>query len=145
MRILLLFSSRFGRTRKVVRAALPLLAVKPDVVEITPQLDSDVLLRYDILLLFTPTYGDEELHGVMEDFLRRIDTKLTGLRFAICELGNYGGYDDFSFGALRIVRQRLLERDATELGSHLSLESMPRLDEDQLARWISDVNRQVGV
>jgi flavodoxin len=144
MRILLLFSSRFGRTRKVVGTALPLLAVKPDVVEITSQLDPDVLLHYDILLLFTPTYGDEELHDVMEDFLRRIDRPLTGLRFAICELGNYGGYDDFSFGAMRIVRQRLLERNATELGSHLSLDSMPRLDEAQLARWIRDVNQRVG-
>lgn len=140
MKALLLYTSRFGRTRQVVREALRLLAIKPEVVEIGPDLAEDRLSDADLLLVFTPNYGDGELHEPMEEFLRRLKADLPMTRFAICELGNYGGYDDFSFGALHKVRTILLSLNAIELCQHLSLDSMPRLDSRQLDRWINMVN-----
>lgn len=138
--MLLLYSSRYGRTEKVVDAAMKLLAPTPGLVNVAEGPDPQQLRDYQVALFFTPTYGDEELQDEMETFLRAIDLRLDHLKFAVCELGNYGGYDDFRFGALAILRRRLLELGAEELGTHLSLDSMPRLNWPHFERWIHHLN-----
>lgn len=140
MKVALLFSSKHGRTRKVVQEAVRQLSLKPEIFEVTAAPAGEGLLAYDVFLFFTPTYGDEELHEDMETFLRSLTVDLTGKKFVLCELGNYGGYDDFAFGALQIIRRRLLELHATEFCSPLSLDSFPRLNEDQLSRWVAHVD-----
>lgn len=139
MKTLVVYSSKYGRTAKVVEQSLPHLVPQPKVLTVA-EASPEALADHDVLLFFTPTYGDEELHEDMETFLRSLEVDLSGRLFAICELGNYGGYDDFSFGALSILRRRMLELGAEELGTHLSLDSLPRLNEGQLRRWLSHVN-----
>lgn len=143
MNAALIYSSSYGKTRKVVRAVLPRLAVESRVYNVTDIPSQSVLLEFDLLLLFTPTYGDEELQEEMERFVAGLNLDLSGRTFAICELGSYYGYDDFSFGAMRILRRRLLELNALELCSPLSLDSLPRLAWDQLWRWIQYLNAQI--
>ena len=140
MKSALLFSSQHGRTRKVVDVAMRELTVKPDRLDVKEAPSPETLSSYDLLLFFCPTYGDEELQQDMEDYLRQLALDLTGKRFAVCELGNYYGYDDFSFGAMRILRRRLLELNGRELCQPLSLDSLPKVNWGQLSRWVAAVN-----
>lgn len=140
MKVLLVFSSRHGRTAKVVDVASNAISPAPVLINVADRPDPECLRDYEVLLFFTPTYGDEELQDEMEAFLRSLHLDLSGKAFAICELGNYGGYDDFRFGALAILRRRLMELGAVELGTHLSLDSMPRLNWNHLDRWVQHLN-----
>lgn len=140
MKALLLYGSTNGRTRKTVNTAVQRLALKPDVVNVKEPPSTEQISAYDLLLIFCPTYGDEELQTDMEDFIKDFSLDLTGKRFVICELGNYYGYEDFSLGAMPILRRRLLGLGAQELCSPLSLDSFPRLEESHLHRWIDYVN-----
>ncbi|HET7537860.1 MAG TPA: flavodoxin family protein [Candidatus Didemnitutus sp.] len=144
MKIALLYSSQHGRTRKAVQEALPRLAAQADLFDAKDLPTAAQLLAYQVWLVFTPTYGDEELQLDMENFLRGFSADLAGRRFAICELGNYGGYDDFSFGALHIVRRRLLELNGVELCVPLSLDSMPRISWEHLHQWVAVVNQHLA-
>jgi hypothetical protein len=137
----LLYGSSHGCTRKVVERSVPRFVVKPDVFNVKDTPVADELVRYDILLFFAPTYGDEELQPDMEQFIGRFTVNLEGKHFVICELGNYYGYDDFSFGAMRILRWHLIGLNGMELCSPLSLDSMPRVNWPHLYRWIEQVNR----
>lgn len=143
MKTVVVYSSQHGRTEKVVVDSVPYLMPKPDVLSVKDA-SPEMLVGYDVMLFFAPTYGDAELHGGMENFLRSTDVNLSGRRFAICELGNYGGYDDFVFGALTVLRRRLLELGAAELGTHLSLDALPRLNPEHLHRWLAHVNDLVA-
>lgn len=140
MKSVLLYASTHGKTRKVVAEALKHLAVQPDVFDVKELQESRRLAGYDLLLVFCPTYGDEELQDDMEHFLRKFDLDLRGKHFVICELGNYYGYDDFSFGALRLIRAHLLELGAQELCGPLSLDTIPRTNWNHLNRWVELVN-----
>ena len=79
----------------------------------------------------------------MENFLRHFELDMTGKRFAICELGNYYGYNDFSFGAMRIIREHLLELHGEELCELLSLDSMPKMSLEHLLRWVELLNSKL--
>ena len=144
MKVALLFSSQHGRTRKAVQEALPHLAPAPEVFDVKESPPAEKIQSCDVLLVFSPTYGDEELQQDMEDFLRGFSANLAGRRFALCELGNYGGYDDFSFGAAHILRRRLRELGATELCSALSLDAMPRIQWEHLHQWAAFVSRHLA-
>ncbi len=143
MKTVLLYASEHGKTRKVVAEVIKHLRVAPDVFDVKNISGQEVLTQYDLLFIFCPTYGDEELQDDMENFLRRFDLDLTGKHFAICELGNYYGYNDFSFGAMRIIRERLLELHGEELCEPLSLDSMPKMSSDHLLRWVELVNSKL--
>lgn len=140
MNPVLLYGSSHGRTRKVIAEALPRLGVQPPVHDVKEIADPSVLAAHDVWIVFCPTYGDEELQPDMEVFLQRLTMKLTGKRFALAELGNYYGYDDFSFGAMAILRRRFLELGATELCTPLSLDSLPKVNWGQLHRWVDHLN-----
>jgi flavodoxin len=140
MKIALLYGSSHGRTRKAVNESLERLAIKPDVFNVKDEPLKGNLSDYDLLMFFCPTYGDEELQPDMEKFITNFSLDLTGKRFVICELGNYYGYEDFSFGAMPILKRHLIGLSAEELCSPLSLDAMPRVEWGQLHRWIEYVN-----
>ena len=136
----LLYSSQHGKTRKVVAQVVKELWIAPEVFDVANGVDHATLAACDLLLFFTPTYGDEELHEDMENFLANFNVNLSTRCFVICELGNYYGYD-FAFGAMPILRRRLLELNGTELCTPLSLDSLPKLNWAHLTRWIDHVNQ----
>lgn len=140
MKSALIFCSPHGRTRKVVEHALQELAVKPDVFDLKDAQPTDILRDYDLLLVFCPTYGDEELPEAMENYILNLKTDLTGRLFTICELGNYYGYDDYCFGAMNIIRQCLEKLGARELCSPLSFDSLPKVNWNHLSNWVRFVN-----
>jgi flavodoxin len=149
MRTAILYGSTHGRTRRVVARVEKFLATSADAFDVKEIQPEQTLQGYDLLLFFCPTYGDEELQEDMEAFLLGFDGDLRGKLFVICELGSYYGYDDFSFGAMRIIRAELLARNATELCEPLSLDSFPRMNETHLIDWIGylngKINEQIGL
>ena len=139
--VAVLFASQHGRTRKVVGEVVKHLEITPDVFDVKQGIDGSRLANYDVLGFFCPTYGDEELPAAMEDFLAHFSVDLSGKRFLICELGNYYGYDDFSFGPMKAIRRRLFELHGTELCEPLSLDSFPRTAWSHLLQWVEHVNK----
>jgi flavodoxin len=140
MKTVLLYASSHGRTRKVAAEAAEHLCPRPEVFNVRDLEDLAFLHAYDFFLFFCPTYGDEELQEDMETFFLRPDLDLDGKYYAICELGSYYGYDDFSFGAMRILQQLLQEKNAIELCQPLSLDSFPRTHSGHLLDWVGYVN-----
>jgi flavodoxin len=144
MKTAILYASSHGTTRKVVKQVLSRLDhLRPEVFQVRRGMDPSLVLDFDLLLFFCPTYGDEELQEDMEHFLMCLDVDLAGRRFAVCELGAYYGYDDFSFGAMPILRRRLLELNGQELCEPLSLDSLPCLPHEHLERWVSYLNETI--
>ena len=145
MKAAILYASSHGRTRKVLSEVLQHLAIRPDVYGVKEGVAQERLADYELLVFLCPTYGDEELQDDMENFLDGFTLDLSGKRFAICELGNYYGYDDFSFGAMRIIRRRLLELRGTELCEPLSLDSFPKTAWGHLLDWVKHLNTKLNV
>lgn len=92
------------------------------------------LIEYDPILIFCPTYGDEELPELMENFL----TSLTvpNKNFAICELGNYFGYGiPCDFGSAKIIERCLFDLKWKKFYKTLSLDSVPKINWDDFFIW----------
>ena len=87
----------------------------------------------DFVIVLCPTYGDEELPLAMEEYL--LGLSITGKRYALCELGNYYGYEDCQFGAAKIIRYCLSRLEWVEPFRPLSLDSLPVIDWDSLKEW----------
>ena len=143
MKTAIVYASSHGKTRKVLAEVQKFLCVSPDVFDVKDGVDPERLAAYDLLAFFCPTYGDEELQDDFEKFLLQFDLDLTGKQFVICELGNYYGYEDFSFGAMPIIRRRLLELHGRELCEPLSLDSFPRTHWGHLEDWVEHVNEKL--
>lgn len=143
MKIVAIYGSTHGRTRKVVEKVAERLNVELSVFDVKDAPELGTISESDLLLFFAPTYGDEELQDDMEEFLRAFEMNLGGKLFAIAELGNYYGYDNFSFGAMAILRKRLLELRGIELCQPLSLDSLPRVNWGQLDRWVDHLTSKI--
>lgn len=141
MKSAVLYGTTHGRTRKVVEESLRRLSIAPDVFDVKGRPALEQFAAYDLLLFFSPTYGDGELQLDMEEFIQRFSINLCGKYFAICELGGYIGYETFSFGAADILSRCLIKQGAVELCMPLSLDSLPRVNWPHLFRWIEYVNR----
>jgi len=137
--VLLLYESKHGHTLKVAKYCLEKFNFTCDLANIS---DAIILDNYNLVLFFSPTYGDEELPLSMEDFL--LTVAIRNKRFIVCELGNYYGYDVYEFGAGRIIRNFLLALDWVEICQMLSLDSLPRIDWESLDMWIEGVNDAVS-
>lgn len=87
----------------------------------------------DIVLFLCPTYGDEELPHEMEDFL--LSLKIRNKSYVVCELGNYYGYDDFTFGAKKIIEEHLNSLGWDKFYNGISLDSLPKIDWDCFFKW----------
>jgi hypothetical protein len=132
-----------GRTHSVVQAASQRFRFPHRAVAAAAADPARDVAPSDLLILFSPTYGDEELHADMEAFL----VGLAGAprRFVLCELGNYYGYEEPDFGASRIMRSHLESRGWTEAAAALSLDSLPEVDWPELERWADGLNAALGV
>jgi flavodoxin len=144
MKTALLYASNYGKTRKVVEQAIKRLSANPEVFDVKTPPGLEQIAQYDIILFFSPTYGDGELQSDMEEFICRLNLDLTGKVFVVCELGGYNGYEIFSFGTAVILRKCLFERGAKELYQPLSLDSLPHIHWPHFYNWIEEVNRAIN-
>lgn len=135
MKTAIIFGSTNGRTRRVVREVVAQLGRPIEAFDAGEGLTPERVAPFDTWLFFAPTYGDEELQPDLERFVFGLSRRLEGTRFAVCELGNYYGYDDLSFGAARIIRDRLMGLGACEFVEPASIDSFPQMDWDTLRRW----------
>ncbi len=131
MKIATLYASSFGHTEKVVKSFLKEFPYQSTIFQ--APLSSDLLKPFDVFIFFCPTYGDDELHLDFEQTL--ISLQLPACSYALCELGNYYGYDDFQFGPARIVRPYLAERRWHEIIEPLSLDALPKINWPALWKW----------
>jgi flavodoxin len=143
MKALIIYGSTRGNTRLVAARMPGNLHFDVDVRDVASLQDSNVLRQYDLLLFLASTWGDAELQIDMEHFFARQRVDLCGKHFAICELGNYYGYDDFEFGALRIMQHQLEQWGGREFAEPFCMDSLPRKDWDGFARWCEMLNRAV--
>lgn len=98
------------------------------------------LANYQNLIIICPTYGDEELPIVMEDYLLSLDCIKN---FAVCELGNYYGYDDYTFGAARIIRGILLNKGWHEFYPSGSVDTLPKIIWQDLWTWYNNAKSAI--
>lgn len=93
----------------------------------------NAILFADVVIFICPTYGDEELPHMMEDYLLSINSNPR--YFVVCELGNYYGYDDFTFGAKKIIESYLINIGWKKFFKGLSLDSIPTIDWQIFFKW----------
>lgn len=98
----------------------------------------------DLLLFFVSTAGDQELQQDMERVLARHAPRIDDKSYAVCELGNYFGYDDFDFGAEPILSHFLRAGGGRELVPPFSMDSFPNKNWKNLAWWCDLLNRAVA-
>jgi flavodoxin I len=143
MRALVIYGSSRGNTRLVVNRLSEKLDFYIDIAEVSTLLDPNKIMEYDLLLFFASTWGDGELQIDMENFFIRHLINLNGKPYAICELGNYYGYDDFTFGAAYILKNLLEKWNGYELVESFSMDSFPLKDWNSLARWCNLINNNI--
>jgi flavodoxin len=143
MKALIIYGSTRGNTRVVATRMPKNLHFDADVLPVNSLQDANVLRQYDLLLFLASTWGDGESQIDMERFFVRHRIDLSGTHYAICELGNYYGYDDFEFGALRIMRHQLQQWGGREFIEPFCMDSLPRKDWAGFARWCNLLNRAV--
>lgn len=76
-------------------------------------------------------WGDQELKPDMEDKILGIVNKNIVSNWIVLEIGNYFGYDDFSFGSA-ITLSKHLKAMSQIVVDAFSLDSFPKLDQKQL-------------
>lgn len=143
MKALLVYGSTWGNTRKVVQRLPAWLSFPVDIVNVGNLTDDSLFRDYDLLLFFASTSGDQELQPDMESFLVKHRPDLAGKPYAVCELGNYFGYDDFEFGAERILSFLLNQSGGCELVPPFAMDTFPHRDWNGLARWCNLLNDTV--
>ena len=131
----LVHASRGGNTLRVVERLRELLKFS-----YTEWNDSNAPVVWNSarVLFVSPTCGDEELHPGLEDYL--LGVRQNGCEFAICELGNYYGYETKSFGAGRTLQKFLSSNGWREFHPMLSLDSSPAIDWRSLEAWAAGMN-----
>lgn len=144
MKALLVYGSSRGNTRKVVERLPQMLNFDLDIHEVSTIIQPQVLIdASEVLIFLASTWGDGELQVDMENFLVRHTLLLSGKPYAICELGNYYGYDDFEFGAAEIIKHCLDKAGGMELIEPFSMDSLPFKDWGTLDRWCALLNSVV--
>lgn len=136
----LIYGSSRENTARLARS-LPRALIAPlDVLNAADVHSLEQIEVYDVYLFFASTWGDGELQIDMENFFVRHELDLTGKAYAICELGNYYGYDDFEFGALRIMQDFLTRAGGHELLEPFCMDSLPTKDLENFRRWVALLN-----
>lgn len=95
------------------------------------------LSSYSFVVVICANTGDEELQLDMENFF--ISLKIKNLKFAICELGNYFGFERDCFGCKKIVQKLLSDLNWIEICS-ISIDSFPILDINTANDWVKKIN-----
>ena len=147
MDVLIIYGSETGNSKIVaekISKALDQPNKVKNVIEYTPEMlkenQFDLIMNF---ILVCPTWGDAELQLDFENFLFNFTADLTNKNYAICELGNYYGYDDFEFGASRIIDHFMEKLHGTKIIENLSLDSFPRKDYETLTRWTNELNIRI--
>lgn len=97
------------------------------------------------VLLFCPTYGDEEVEDTFERLLLEWDWKaMRGAWFSFCELGIYTGYESPGHGLIPIVYDVMTRHGLRELVAPLSLDSVPITDWDRVDAWADSIRKALG-
>lgn len=138
--VVVLYASSHGSTRRVVKRLGDLVECPFDSFDVKTLNDTSGLDKYTVFLFFSPTYGNEELQLDMERFVINFKLDMSGKHYAICELGNYYGYEN-DFGAMRIMRFHLKQLRGHELISPLSMDSLPLKDWRALSTWCGKLNQ----
>jgi flavodoxin len=139
MKTVVLYASSHGSTRRVVKTLAETVKFSFDCFDVKGLTDSSVMDKYDVFLFFCPTYGNEELQQDMERFIIDFRLDMSRKYYAICELGNYYGYEA-DFGAMKIIRHHLEKLCGRELVSPLSMDSLPKKDWKAFATWCGILN-----
>ena len=140
MKTILLFASTFGTTRNIIKKSLNKFDFKIDICDVKDLTNISSINKYELFIFFNPTTGDEEMHPEIERLLLNWELDANGQMFVICELGNYYGYDDFSFGSMRIIKKILLQKGLRQLCQPLSLDTIPRIPWEHYFEWVELVN-----
>jgi flavodoxin len=140
--VVVLYASSHGSTRAVVRRLAELVEFSFDCFDVKDLTDARSLDRYEWFLFLSPTYGNEELQPDMERFIVNFKLDMSGKYYAICELGNYYGYET-EFGAMKIIRYHLEQLTGRELIPPLSMDTLPKKDWQALATWCGKLNALV--
>lgn len=123
MKFQVLYDSKHGHSKKVALA----------ISNLAQQVSKQTKICADIVVFVCPTYGDEELPHNMEDFLQALEVK--DKKYVICELGNYYGFENFEFGAAKIIEWELNRRGWKKFFPSFSLDSLPEIDWEPWEKW----------
>lgn len=119
------FGSDTGNTRKVAKAIAKALGDDADAPVNVQKATVEDLLKYDSLILGSPTLGDGELPGIpaggesesWAEFLPKLKgVDLTGKTIALFGLGDQEGYPDNFVDAIGIIYKRVKSCGATIVG-----------------------------
>lgn len=117
-----IYDSNHGRTKLIAQKFM---------CEVTHVTESQIWA--DVVVFICPTYGDEELPHAMEDFLTNI--QIESKNYVVCETGNYYGYDDFQFGASRIIEGYLNGLGWKKFYPSFSVDALPTIDWEPFDIW----------
>lgn len=95
------------------------------------------LSLYCFVLFVVANTGDEELQPEMERFL--LSLRVQNKTYAICELGNYFGYERDCFGCKQIV-QSLLRNLNWKEKANISIDSLPTMNIEIVKKWAKELN-----
>lgn len=91
------------------------------------------LCQFKRIIIVCPTYGDAEILPDVEIFLKNFNIRKK--EYALCELGNYFGFEWNEFGAATIIKKHLNNLDWKLIFPVLSLDSIPKVDFECLKNW----------
>ena len=133
----IIYGSRTGNSWKVAHRIGQTLNCKKilnaKVLEASFANIDDAFRNTDINILIASTWGDGELQEDMERFLIT-SSELSDAKFIIIELGNYYGYDDFSFGAGKIMAD-IVSLKGGKVIDMISIDSLPIIDWETVDKW----------
>lgn len=120
------FGSDTGNTRRVAKSIHKKLGADADAPVNVNKASVDDLLKYDALILGTPTLGDGELPGLTsggsaeswEEFLPQLKgADMSGKVVALFGLGDQEGYGHEFVDALIFIYEQVVENGATVVGA----------------------------
>jgi flavodoxin len=100
-------------------------------------IDDPPLDSFELLVVIVANYGDEELQPEMERYLLKCEAK--NIRYALCELGNYFGFEDDCFGCKKEAL-RILDEKSWVCMDQISIDSFPELDKKKLMAWVKKIH-----
>ena len=106
--------------------------------------DPGVLSAYKLFVFLTPTAGNEELAEPFERLFDREDLNFSHSEYAVCELGNYYGYDLYEYGAAKTLRRLIEGRGGRQFHPMLSLDTLPLTDWELFDGWAESLRLRIA-
>lgn len=107
-----------------------------------PRQYAGIKADYRTIIFVIPNRGDEELPTVVEEFIEALPADG---EFAICELGNYFGYELEEFGAATVLRRVLEDKGWKPIVETLPLDSLPEIDMARFEEWKEELQCAIGI